>query len=288
MDDLKLFARNDNELEGLLATPKEFSNDIGMTFGLEKCAKISFRRGSIQKTTDIKIDVNTTIRRLEPRETYKYLGFSEGNGINHSVMKEKIRKEYYRRIRLILKTELSSKNRIAAITALAIPFVQYSYIIIDWNLLDLQQLDQKTRKLLTSHHMHRPKADVDRLYLRRKNGGRGMIQLEMAYRTTTIAMSTYLSSTTDWMLKLVHQHQQNKKLHSIIKEARKYESDLDLNIENSPNSDLPATKQVKHVKGAAKTSGLKQLDDKWNQKPLHGKYYLRCQQAEVDQAATHQ
>jgi len=42
MDDLKLFARNDNELEGLLATPKEFSNDIGMTFGLEKCITVSF------------------------------------------------------------------------------------------------------------------------------------------------------------------------------------------------------------------------------------------------------
>ena len=38
MDDLKLFPRNDNELKGLLASAKEFSNDIGMTFGLEKCA----------------------------------------------------------------------------------------------------------------------------------------------------------------------------------------------------------------------------------------------------------
>jgi len=118
--------------------------------------------------------------------------------------------------------------------------------------LDLQQLDRKTRKFLTSHHMHHPKVDVDRLYLPRKNGGRGMIQLEMANKTITIAMSIYLSSTTDWMLKLVHKHQKTKKLHSIIKEARKYESDLDLRTENSPNSELPATKQAKHVKGAAK------------------------------------
>ena len=57
MDDLKLFARNDNELEGLLATAKEFRNDIGMTFDLEKSAKVSFRRGSSQKTTDIEIDI---------------------------------------------------------------------------------------------------------------------------------------------------------------------------------------------------------------------------------------
>ena len=38
MDDLKLFARNDNELTVLLATVKNFSDDIGMKFGLDKCA----------------------------------------------------------------------------------------------------------------------------------------------------------------------------------------------------------------------------------------------------------
>ena len=39
-------------------------------------------------------------------------------------MKEKIRKEYYIRIIRILKTELNSKNRIAAINTLTIPVVQ--------------------------------------------------------------------------------------------------------------------------------------------------------------------
>ena len=153
--------------------------------------------GSLQKITAMKIDIDTTIRELELGETYRYLGVNEGNGINHSAMKEKIRREYYRRIRLILKTGLDSKNRIAAINTLAVPVVQYSYNIIDWSLLDLQRMGRKTRKLLTSHHMHHPKADVDRLYLPDNRGGRGMIQLEMAYKTTTIAMSTYLSNTPD-------------------------------------------------------------------------------------------
>ena len=44
MDDLKLFAQNDQDLEGLLNTVKEFSNNIGMEFGLDKCAKVSFVR----------------------------------------------------------------------------------------------------------------------------------------------------------------------------------------------------------------------------------------------------
>ena len=67
-------------------------------------------------------------------------------------------------------------------------------------------MDRKTRKLLTSHRMHHPKEDVNRLYLPMSNGGRGMIQLEIVYKTKTIAMSTYLSTNSGWMLKLVYQH----------------------------------------------------------------------------------
>lgn len=39
MDDLKLFARNDDELEGLFQIVKSFSDDSGMSYGLDKCAK---------------------------------------------------------------------------------------------------------------------------------------------------------------------------------------------------------------------------------------------------------
>ena len=38
-DDLKLFAKDDNNLEEMLKLVKKFSDDIGMAFGLDKCAK---------------------------------------------------------------------------------------------------------------------------------------------------------------------------------------------------------------------------------------------------------
>ena len=200
IDDLKFFAKNDLDLEGLLDTVKEFSNGTGMEFGLDKCAKAFFVRGKPQKTSSINLDINTTIRDLDPEETYKYLGGNEGDGINHASVKEKIRKEYYRRIRLVLKTEMNSKNRIEAINTLAVPVVQYSFNIINWNLADLNRLDTKTRKLLTSNKMHHPKADIDHMYLTRSSGGRGMIQLETSYKTTTIGMQKYLTVSNDWMV----------------------------------------------------------------------------------------
>ena len=141
-----------------------------MTFGLEKCAKASFKRGKLASTGNIEIIDDTAIQELNQEEIYKYLGVDESDGIQHSKMKEKIRK-YYRRVRLILRTELNGRNKMEAINSLAVPVVQYSFGIIDWKISEIMKIDTKTRKLLNVHKMLHPKADVERLYLPRKDGG---------------------------------------------------------------------------------------------------------------------
>ena len=73
-----------------------------------------------------------------------------------------------RRLRLVLGTELSAKNKIQAIRSLAVPVLRYSFGIFNWHQEELQKLERKTRKLLTTHRQHHPKADVDRLYVPRK------------------------------------------------------------------------------------------------------------------------
>ena len=50
IDDLKLYAKNDEQLTGLLETVHKFSTDICMSFGLDKCAKASFHRGRLTET----------------------------------------------------------------------------------------------------------------------------------------------------------------------------------------------------------------------------------------------
>jgi len=49
----------------------------------------------------------------------------------------------------------------------------------------MQKLDRKTRKPLTIHGQHHPKAEVDRLYVPRKQGETGLIQLEAAHAVET-------------------------------------------------------------------------------------------------------
>ena len=45
MDDLKLFANNEKEIDSLVQTVRIFSDDIGMKFGLEKCSAMTMKRG---------------------------------------------------------------------------------------------------------------------------------------------------------------------------------------------------------------------------------------------------
>ena len=284
---LNFMQKNDDDLEGLLATVKRFSDDINMEFGLDKCAKATFKRGRLTSTTSITLNDNTKIKDLDQEGAYKYLGVNEGKGIQHNAMKEKIRKEYYRRIRSIMKTELNSRNRIQAINSLAVPVVQYSFNIINWNLSDLQRMDTKTRKLMTANRMHHPKADIDRIYLPRKEGGRGLIQLEMSYKTTTIGLDTYIQNNYDWMIQLVNQHERNKKLHSVTKEAQRYRRELNLEDSDNVDATIP-TKAAKSSKGKAKQEILKRMLNHWQEKPLHGQYPKRTKEAYVDQEKTHQ
>jgi len=80
-----------------------------------------------------------------------------------------------------LGTELSAKNKIQAIESLEAPVLKYGLVIVNCHLEKLQKLDQKTRKLLTIYRQPQSKANVVRLYVPSKQGGKGLMKLEAAH-----------------------------------------------------------------------------------------------------------
>ena len=48
MDDLKLFGKNEKQVDTLVNTVRIFSNDIGMEFGISKCAVLVMKRGKLR------------------------------------------------------------------------------------------------------------------------------------------------------------------------------------------------------------------------------------------------
>jgi hypothetical protein len=109
-------------------------------------------------------------------------------------MKERLKQEYIRRLRMILKSELNARNKITATGALAVPVLRYSFGIINWRIEKIKQIDKKTRKMVTVYKMHHPKADIDRLYVKRTEGVRGLVQIEVAYKAEIINIAEYLNT----------------------------------------------------------------------------------------------
>jgi len=207
-----------------------------MEFGLEKCAKIEFKRGKLVHSQNLVIEINREIQELEEGKTFKYLGIEESEGIQHQQMKERLKQEYSRRLRMVLKSELKARNKITAIGALAVPVLRYCFGIINRRTEEIKKIDRKTRKMLTTYKMHHPKADIDRLYVKRKEGGRGLVQIEVAYKAEIINIAEYLSTNykEDQFVNIVKRHESTQPdMNSIIKTAAKITEELSQPNENS-------------------------------------------------------
>ena len=178
MDDIKLFAKNKKEQETLIHAVRIYSQDIGMEFGIERCAMLVMKSGKRHMTDGMELTNHDKIRTLEEKETYKYLGILEADTIKQVQMKDTIRKEYLRRTRKLLETKLSSRNLIKGMNNWAEPLIRYSGPFLQWTRDELKQMDQRTRKLMTMHKALHPRDDVDRLYVQRKEGGRGLASID--------------------------------------------------------------------------------------------------------------
>ena len=188
-------------MDSLIQTVRVFSEDIGMEFGIEKCAVLVMKRGKVVKSEGIKLPDYKTIQGLKDGDSYKYLGILEADRIKHEEMKETVTKEYKRRVRKILQTKLNGGNLVKAINTWAIPLLRYSAAFLDWRKSELQDLDRKTRKLLTMHNGLHPKSNVDRIYIPREEGGRGLISVEDCVESATLGLERYINDSDERLIK---------------------------------------------------------------------------------------
>ncbi len=205
MDDLKLYGKSDGELDTLLHITHTFSNDIKMEFGIEKCATLKLVRGSKSDSRGINLPDGKHIEDLK-EEGYKYLGILESDAILHADMKKVTTREYIRRVKKLLKSGLNGKHTFQAINTWAIPVIRYGAGIIDWTVSELLAIDTKTRRLLRLHGAHHPQADVDRLYINRREGGRGLQSVEETVRREENALTTFIKRSNNPTLMELKEH----------------------------------------------------------------------------------
>ena len=133
MDDIKLLAKNKKELETLIHTVRIYSQELGMEFGIQKCAMFVMKCGKRHMNDGIELQNQDKIRTLGENETYKYLGILVADAIKQVEMKDEIPKEYLRRTRKLIEKKLSSRNLIKEIITWALPLVRYLGPYLKWS-----------------------------------------------------------------------------------------------------------------------------------------------------------
>ena len=232
VDDLKLFGTNMNQIKKQLDIVTQFSKDIGMKFGESKCAYASTRKGVLE-VHDENLEMNgLKIKPLGTADRYRYLGQDESIQFDGPMNKERVRQEYYRRVRKVWSSPLSAYNKYIAHNMYAIPVITPTFGLLDWTIKELNEMDIKTRKLLCLTGNFHINGDIDRLYIPRKDGGKGLKSIMTVFETRIISLAQHLgqSKNRNSYLNKVYEHEMADiiRIASQLKETNGIEADMEM------------------------------------------------------------
>ena len=280
MDDLKAFASSFENLKKMAWLIERYTADIGMEMNLKKCKVINLLGGKYIKCGSVELQSGGVIEELNQDEMYKYLGVEELDGIRHDDMKEKIWKEAKAKLRKVLETELNSRNMLVALNECVLPIISYSFGAINWLEGELKELDVKVRKMLHMYRIIAIKTDVDRLYVPRASGGRGLISVWDSFKATMSRISHVMLNSDNAMLSNCCILDKKSKF-SIIKRAAKFEADLQIVCQK----DFEKKSILHQARIKAELCRKRLLDnrlDAWKGKPQHGAYLRMLIESNAD------
>ena len=88
------------------------------------------------------------MKTIDPneKETYRFLGVEQADGIKSKDVYERVKQEAVRRLTLLTKAELHDQNLMKAINTKVIPVAEYPMNICRFTKAELEELDQATKR----------------------------------------------------------------------------------------------------------------------------------------------
>ena len=83
---------------------------------------------------------------------------------------------------------------------MAISLLRYSPAFLNWTGVKLEQMDRRTRTLMTMHQALNPKSDVARIYLSRKEEGIAQISVEDTEELAILGLKRYVLTNEEGLL----------------------------------------------------------------------------------------
>ena len=144
----------------LISTVSLFSSDIGMTINVTRSAKLVVKKGKVVSSEGYSLINVGTIPNLNISDGYKYLGILQDFLFDDAKVKQIVLSEYQSQFCGVLSSHLNGHYKIIALNSYALLVVRYSAGIIKWMQFELDDIDYRSRKLLTIHKGLHSKADI--------------------------------------------------------------------------------------------------------------------------------
>ena len=170
MDDLKVYANSSNALDATLQVVDRVSCAVGMELGLRKCAVAHVKQGKYVSGENYLLPEERTIERVPQGDAYKYFGIEQLFTADHTSVRERLQREYAKRLFKIWSSSLSAKHKVHATNSWAVAVFRYFFPLVKWPHNALVQLDRLTRRILRRFKSHHHSAAIERLYLSHKWG----------------------------------------------------------------------------------------------------------------------
>ena len=280
MDDLKGYSDSHANLVKMVNIIEQFSTDIGMSLGLNKCKVVNMRKGKLVELGGIQLVSGGVIAELKSDEVYKYLGVEELDGVKHERMKTKVWSAAKQKLKKLLESELNSRNLFQAINECVMPVITYSFGAVHWLESEVKGLDVRIRKMLNMYRVFEIKSDVDRLYLPRSDGGRGLQSVWDSFKKIICRISHVLLNSSSEVLKACAEVD-SKGQFSIKSKADKFLASHEVELP-SKFEDKPLLVQGCMVAGAMNKSIQESRLRSWKNKPQHGAYIKLLESSGLD------
>ena len=175
VDDLKVYAPSENNLQRMMENVKDGMECLGLKWNEKKCAVMHVKRGSLVFDGEsMKIDGLRPINFLRADSHYNSFGVRESVRQEDGLVLELAAKEFLKRVSVISPSPLYDHAKTVASNLYTLPVLTYQMWTQTWPLAELQQIEEDTRKIISGSGDNHPKGSIAALYLTRNNGRRGL------------------------------------------------------------------------------------------------------------------
>ena len=234
-------------------------------------------------------NVEERMKTMDPdeNEIYKFLGTEQADGIKTKKVFERVKGEVNKRFKMLTNTELNDVNLVHAIATKVIPVAAYPMKICKFTGGELKELDQVIKRELRSKNMLGKQSSDETLYLRRRDGGRGIKSLKDIYKGTRLRVACYIACSENKWISAAWRSG-NTKENSIVEEAMKIlkyvgveiqfeEGNIQIDGELIDGGWKSAWKRLKEkLKKGVKNQRIEKYGTKEQQSKLYGEQEQEC------------